>query len=122
MELGLEEVAVVEGCFEHLWSVVAFVDVCHLVIKQLDFIRADVAIIVNRADTVVTVLEQCYYFALEFNTVDDTLEFGQFAEIVDLFLAQKIFFRIGQSVVVSDAIEDELTWLDWADYALRLSV
>ncbi len=87
MEFGFEEVAVVESCFEHLWSVVAFVDVCRLVIKQLDFIRADIALVVNRADTVVTVLEQCYYFALEFNTVNDTLQFGKFAEIVDLFLA-----------------------------------
>lgn len=120
MELGLEEVAVVQSSFEHLWSVVAFVDVCRLIIKQLDFIRADVALVVDRTDTVVTVLEQCYYFALEFNTVDDTLQFGQFAEIVDLFLAQKVFFRIGQSVVVGNAIEDELTWLDWVDYALRL--
>ena len=59
MDLGVEEVAVVQSSFEHLWSVVAFVDVCRLIIKQLDFIRADVALVVDRTDTVVTVLEQC---------------------------------------------------------------
>lgn len=82
-------------------------DILLLVVKQLDFLEGNLAVLgINRVEAVEPVLEKCYDLVVELYDVDDACELTEICEVVDFFPSQEVPFRICQLIMVEDAIDN----------------